>query len=185
MRRVLPQRADASAAEEKRAQCSTARIAWRTSSSLTDRQIGHLQSTPARLLLCNRQAPGGADDLAHTRMTEQVRVHRCRLAIRESPFLGPEQKSAGQIHLTSREENLFGTTTVILQVGQDEAVAPHVHDAEGQSFAHARAGCPEHTQQQAVALGGRRVDDSQDVLRGSAFGRLPLLGRTRSDRTSF
>src|SRR5437899_11630884 len=42
---------------------------------VTDRQIGHLQSTPARLLLGNWKAPSGADDLAHTRVTEQVRVH--------------------------------------------------------------------------------------------------------------
>src|ERR1700730_11017672 len=35
-------------------------------------EIGHLESTPAGLLLGDRQAFGGADDLPHTCMAEQV-----------------------------------------------------------------------------------------------------------------
>src|SRR5947208_2281072 len=39
-------------------------------------EIGHLESTPAGLLLCDWQALGGAYYLPHACMAKQVRMHR-------------------------------------------------------------------------------------------------------------
>ena len=100
-------------------------------------------------------------------------------------FLGPEQQRARQVHLTSGQEDLLGQATGILQVRQNEAVAPHIHRAQGERLADAGAGRPEHPQKETIALGRCRIDNSQDVFGRQPFRRLPLLGRGGSDRTSF
>src|SRR5437667_5504593 len=55
---------------------------------ITDSQIGHLQSTPARLLLSDRKTFCRAHDLAHAGVTEEVWMDWCWLAsgtIRRTP----------------------------------------------------------------------------------------------------
>src|SRR5260370_37884856 len=49
---------------------------------VTHGQVGHLEATPASLALCERQIAGGAHNLAHARMSEQVGVYGRR-------FTGP------------------------------------------------------------------------------------------------
>jgi hypothetical protein len=108
-----------------------------------------------------------------------------RLTVREPLLLCPEQQRAWQVHLTSGQEDQLGQATGILQVRQNEAVTPHIHRSKSQRLADTGAGCPEHTQQQAIALGARGIDDGQDLVGRKTFRRLPLLGRCGSDRTSF
>jgi hypothetical protein len=47
---------------------------------VTNREIGHLQSAPAGLTLGQRQVTGGADNLAHASVAEEVWVSGRRLA---------------------------------------------------------------------------------------------------------
>src|SRR3981081_620168 len=86
------------------------------------------------------------------------------LTVSKPMFFGPEQQCARQVHLTSGQEDLLRQSTGIVQVRQNEAVAPYIHEAEGQRLADARAGCPEDAKEQAIALGTRRIDDGQDLV---------------------
>jgi hypothetical protein len=86
-------------------------------------------------------------------------------------FFGPEQERAWQVHLTSGQEDLLGQATGILQVRQNKAVAPGIHRSKCQCLTDTSAGCPEHTQQQTVALGARGIDDGQDLVGRQSFRR--------------
>jgi hypothetical protein len=87
--------------------------------------------------------------------------------------------------MTGRQKHLFGQATGILQVRQNEAVEAYVHETQVERFADAGARCPEHTQEQTIALCARGIDDGQDLVGRQAFRRCPLLARGGSDRTLF
>lgn len=100
----------------------------------------------------------------------------------EAVFIGPDEESSGEIRLASRQIHAFDGQARVLPIRQYEMITLDVHRTQGQHLRHARAGRPQHPQQEAVALARGRVDDRLHVLRREPLGWLPALvsGSNRS-----